>query len=53
MPKIGKNINKTEQIRNRVRIFRGIQSILKGERNAEKWNVNQNNFNVNFPNPKP
>lgn len=46
MPKIIKNsYNKTEQIRNRVRIFRGVQSILKGERNIDKWNLNQNRFN--------
>lgn len=40
MPKISKNSNKTEQIRNRVRIFRGVQAILKGERNSNKLNLN-------------
>lgn len=45
MPKINKNINKTEQVRNRVRIFRGVQAILKGERNIDKSYLNQNGFN--------
>lgn len=54
MPKLRKKTyNKTEQTRNRVRIFRGVQSILKGERNTDKWHLNQNRFNdipkaVNF-----
>lgn len=45
MPKISKNTNKTEQTRIRVRIFRGVQSILNGERNAIKSNLSQNTFN--------
>lgn len=45
MPKINKN--KTEQARNRVRLFRGVQSILKSERNVDRMNnLNQNKYNT-------
>lgn len=53
MPKIRKNSSKTEQTRNRVRIFRGVQSILRNERNVNNLNANQDTFDdlpstVNF-----
>lgn len=53
MPKVRKNTNKTAQIRDRVRIFRGVQSILRNERNVNNSNAHQDIFDdssssVNF-----
>lgn len=46
MPRISKNTNKAEQTRNRVRIFRGVQSILKNERNLDRSKLNQNTSQI-------
>lgn len=46
MTKICKISNKSENTRKRVQIFRGIQSILRQDRNVNQANRDQNSFNV-------
>lgn len=47
MPKIDKNHNKIEQTRNRVRIFRGVQNILRQDRNVHTVIGDKNSTSLN------